>query len=226
MENCQEIYTMLTKKLESLEENLGVLKEYRDVAVREYKEIKNKFIKLEKEITELKCQTNGLPNSENLKISFIIAMIMILVSGALLVLLSEILILSFVGIQAVIFKILSTSIIFTLIRFFGVKSFKKLQYILQKKAYNRFIKTDKYKHMFLKIKVLEKELNEVLDEEVMKKNNMRTADNEYNTCLAEISMKKSLVNYIENEMNSMTEEENKVYVRRRIKNGDNVGNIQ
>lgn len=232
MDIYQEMLEKLTKELNKLEGNFGGIKERKEIAEREHKEIKDKSFELYDKIAELRYQTNELLYSKNFKISVCVGIIAIafliislLLCGYFSMLLGNYLetLLLLTGGKAIAISGLLMMMGTILFGVIDIILFNKLQNTLERKVYNKFIKSAEYKDLLKKIEVSKIELGKILDKEAVKQTRMRIADVEYTTCVADISTKKSLISYIQNDMNpQIIQEEEKPYTRKKIDNRRNI----
>lgn len=227
MENYEEIVKKLNKELRELKKTFVTTTDCKNIAVKNYEEIKGKVTKQESVLTELYNQRKEMPYSNDQKLSMLAAMLMIIVSilamcgSVALFAFLAFKLLSFPALIAIVasaFSYLGSLLLICILANFG---FKILENYLKKKSYNKIINSKKYGKLLEKIKQEEDELGKLLSQEYLRSLEMIEASSKYNDQLKVITDKKNLLSYIRKEMRAQSQSEleqpSKGYSRKRKK---------
>lgn len=201
------------KGLYTLEERVKITKKEQELAEAEYLEIHHKVEKLKELLKDYQEKKEQTPNKYNQVIATISLMVMILTIGITTYNLATLTI-DFMKISSYLTGIISFMSI-PLVSYLEVKVIKKIQDIIEKIVQNKMKNSEEYQKIEIQIESIKDDLENALDEEIIKNTKKVDAIVKYSGASSELRIKNSMINYYP--MNVITTNEEKPYTRQRIK---------
>lgn len=201
------------KGLYTLEERVKITKKEQELAEAEYLEIHHKVEKLKELLKDYQEKKEQTPNKYNQVIATISLILMILTIGITTYNLATLAI-DFMKISSYLTGIISFMSI-PLVSYLEVKVIKKIQDIIEKIVQNKMKNSEEYQRIQIQIESIEEDLENALDEEMIKNAKKVDAIVKYSSASSELRIKNSMINYYP--MNVIANKEEKPYTRQRIK---------
>ena len=201
------------KGLYTLEERVKITKKEQELAEAEYLEIHHKVEKLKELLNDYQEKKEQTPNKYNQVIATISLILMILTIGITTYNLATLTI-DFMKISSYLTGIISFMSI-PLVSYLEVKVIKKIQDIIEKIVQNKMKNSEEYQRIQIQIESIEEDLENALDEEMIKNAKKVDAIVKYSSASSELRIKNSMINYYP--MNVIANKEEKPYTRQRIK---------
>ena len=201
------------KGLYTLEERVKITKKEQELAEAEYLEIHHKVEKLKELLNDYQEKKEQTPNKYNQVIATISLILMILTIGITTYNLATLTI-DFMKISSYLTGIISFMSI-PLVSYLEVKVIKKIQDIIEKIVQNKMKNSEEYQRIQIQIDCIEEDLENALDEEMIKNAKKVDAIVKYSGASSELRIKNSMIKYYP--MNVIANKEEKPYTRQRIK---------